>query len=395
MSSPSVCLACRTRAMSRQLVLNEEQAMLKASAQEFFSEQMPVSALRALRDSNSADGFDRAAWARMADMGWAGILVPENFGGVDFGHVGLGQVLEEAGRTLAASPLLSTALIGASALVHGASPAQQQAVLPGVAAGTCLLALALEEGPRHQPLHVSFSAKADGDNYLLDGTKQYVIDGHVADYLLVVARTAGAVDDVDGITLFLVPAADAGVRRERLHMVDARNMATITMSGVSVPASSVLGKAGQGRELLETILDSARVGIAAEMLGSGLEAFERTLAYLRLREQFGVPIGSFQALKHRAALMFCEVELTRSAVLAALNALDSSSTESSALASLAKTKACDMLELVSNEAVQMHGGIGMTDDEEIGFFLKRARVQQQAFGDAAFHRDRYATLAGF
>jgi alkylation response protein AidB-like acyl-CoA dehydrogenase len=377
------------------LVLNDEEAILKRGAHEYFGERLPVAALRRLRDGQDADGFERAAWAEMADMGWAGVLLPEAYGGAAFGYRGLGQILEEAGRTLAASPLVATALTTAPLVLSTGNEAQREAILPAVAAGECLLALALDEGARHAPHRIATTCTAVDGGLRLDGTKVFVLDGHIADHFVVVARSRGAVDDTDGLSLLLVPADAAGIRVTRTAMVDSRNAARIVFEGVTVGADAVLGTLGDGHAALERALDGARAGLAAEMLGSGLEAFERTVAYLKLREQFGQKIGAFQALKHRAALMYCEIELTRSAVLAALDALDAGSAEAPALASLAKAQACEMLELVSNEAVQMHGGIGMTDAEEIGFFLKRARVAQQTFGDAAFHRDRYARLAGF
>ncbi|MCP5199792.1 MAG: acyl-CoA dehydrogenase family protein [Gammaproteobacteria bacterium] len=377
------------------LVLNEEETILKRGAHEYFGERLPVAALRRLRDEHDADGFERAAWAEMADMGWAGVLLPEAYGGAGFGYRGLGQILEEAGRTLAASPLVATVLSAAPLVLAAGSEAQREAILPAVAAGECLLALAIDEGARHAPDRIATTVTAVDGGLRIDGTKRFVLDGHVADHFVVVARSHGAVDATDGITLLLVPAASAGVRVTRTAMVDSRNAARVEFAGVNVGADAVLGTIGEGYPALERALDGARAGLAAEMLGSGLEAFERTVAYLKLREQFGQKIGAFQALKHRAALMYCEIELTRSAVLAALDALDADSAEAPALASLAKAQACEMLELVSNEAVQMHGGIGMTDAEEIGFFLKRARVAQQTFGDAAYHRDRYARLAGF
>lgn len=377
------------------MLLNEEQTILKRSAQEFFKARVPVKKLRELRDARDPIGFDLDLWREMAALGWAGILIPEAYGGAEFGYKGLGQILEEAGRTLAASPLISTALLGAPLVLAAGNEGQKQAVLPAVASGQHILALALEEGPRHAPRHCATSASASGNGYRLQGSKTFVIDGHIADQLIVVARTGGAINDAAGLTLFLVDGHVPGLTRARTFMVDGRNAANLRFDGVEVSQDAVLGEIGQAYAVVETILDGARVGLAAEMLGNGLEAFERTLAYLKLRRQFDVPIGSFQALKHRAALMYCELELCRSAVLEALTALDEQRANVPVLATLAKAKACDMLELVSSEAIQMHGGIGMTDAEEIGFFLKRARLAQQLFGDAMFHRDRYATLLGF
>jgi len=377
------------------LVLNAEQRMLKDAAREFFRARLPVSTLRRLRDEADADGYDRAAWREMAELGWAGVLVPEACGGSDFGHVGLGQILEESGRTLAATPLFATALIGATLLARGGTPAQQAAWLPGLAAGERLCALAVDEAPRHDPAQTALLARRDGEGWRLDGRKHWVLDGHVADLLLVVARSAGRPGDTAGLCLFALPASTAGVTRTRLTAVDSRNLARLDFDAVHLGADALLGAPEAGWSVLETTLDAARAGLAAEMLGTASEAFERTLAYLKLRRQFDVPIGSFQALKHRAAQMYCELELTRSAVLAALAAQDAGQADAAGLASLAKARASDTLERVSNEALQMHGGIGMTDAEEIGLFLKRARVAQQSFGDARFHRDRYARLLGW
>ena len=374
---------------------NEEQTILKHAAHEFFRARMPVASLRRLRDEREGAGFDPALWREMAAMGWAGILIPEAYGGSDFGYKGLGLLLEEAGRNLAASPLLSTALVAAPLILAAGSEAQKREILGAIAAGERIVALALDEGPRHAPAHHTLRADKRGDGYVLSGTKAFVLDGAAADQIVVVARTEGGPDDVHGLSLFVLDAQVPGVQRQRRHLVDGRNCADIRFDGVELSERALLGRANEGYALLEPVLDGARACLAAEMLGSGLEAFERTLAYLKLRTQFGVPIGSFQALKHRAAEMFCEIELTRSAVLEALSALDARREDVAELASLAKAKACDMLELVSNEAIQMHGGIGMTDEEEIGFFLKRARVAQLTFGDAHFHRERYATLAGF
>ncbi len=245
------------------------------------------------------------------------------------------------------------------------------------------------------PHAIAATARRSGGGFRLDGEKRFVLDGHVADLVIVVARTAGAPGERRGITLFLVPADAKGLTRTRTVMVDSRNAAALRLDGIELGEESVLGGVDDGADLLDPVLDRARAGLAAEMLGSAAAAFERTVLYLQERKQFGVPIGSFQALKHRAAAMFCEIELTRSAVTAALAALDAGSDDAGALACLAKAKAGDAFFLVGNEGVQMHGGIGMTDEHEIGFFLKRARVAQATFGDSAFQRDRYASLMGY
>ena len=374
------------------LALNEETRMVRDTALEFFRERSPITALRKLRDDNDPDGFDRTLWRQMAELGWTGFLVSEDHGGSAFGVTGLGQVMEAAGRTLAATPLLSTALLGASLLELAGSSDQKDEHLPPLVAGERLFALAQEETSRHAPTHIATTAVKQGDGYSLTGQKCFVLDGHIADVLIVVARTGGAVGDRNGITLFLVPADAPGVKRTRTIMVDSRNAALVKLDGA---AATVLGPVGGASDLLDTVLDRARACLAAEMLGSASEAFERTVQYLKDRRQFGVQIGTFQALKHRTAQMFCEIEVTRSTVVAALSALDEHANDAAALASLAKAKANDTIYLCGNEGIQMHGGIGMTDEHEIGFFMKRARVAQATFGDAAFHRSRYATLMGY
>jgi alkylation response protein AidB-like acyl-CoA dehydrogenase len=377
------------------LTLDTDTALIRDTALDFFAKRSPVSALRKLRDDKDALGLSLPLWRQMAELGWAGFLVPEAYGGSDFGYVGLGQVLEAGGRSLAATPLISTALIGASALALAGSEAQKAAHLPALAQGERLLALALEEGAHHAPYRIATTAKRSGAGFRIDGEKRFVLDGHVADLLVVAARTAGDADERHGITLFLVPADATGVSRRRTEMVDSRNAAIIRLQDVELGEDAVLGRVDDGAEPLDAVLDRARAGLAAEMLGTAAEAFERTVQYLKDRKQFGVAIGSFQALKHRAAVMFAEIELARSAVLAALAALDARAADAGELASLAKAKAGDALLLISNEAIQMHGGIGMTDEHEIGFFLKRARVAQASFGDIAFQRDRYARLRGY
>jgi alkylation response protein AidB-like acyl-CoA dehydrogenase len=379
------------------LVLNEDQVMLQESARAFCREQAPVAVLRQTRDSNNPDGYPHALWQAMAGLGWAGMTIPEEFGGFEFGYTGLGIVLEETGRTLVPTPLFSTVLLGATAINLAGSHAQKSALLPQVAAGEIILALALEEGPLHSPGRVAMTAVKTADGYILSGTKQFVLDAHVADKFLVVARTAGAPADADGISVFVLDAETPGIEVQKLHMVDHRNAANVRFNQVHLRAEALVGGEGQGGAVLERVLDIGRIGLAAEMLGGVQEVFERTVDYLQQRTQFGVQIGAFQALQHRAAIMYSEIELCRSLVRKAFSELDrgDAAEDIPALASMCKAKLSEVYELVSNEAVQMHGGIGMTDEFDIGFYLKRARVAQQMLGDAGFHRDRYAKLRGF
>jgi len=374
-------------------VLSDEQQMLRDSALTFAAEKLPVSQLRALRSAGA--GHDKAAWKEMAGLGFAGVIIPEEFGGSDFGYVGLGQVLEAQGRTLAATPLVSTALIGASALLMAGSQAQKEAWLPKIAGGEAITALAVDEVAHHNPAHVKLSAAKGGAGYVLTGEKRYVVDGGEADLLIVVARTSGGEEDKAGITLFLVPADAKGVTRTKLSTLDAHGAANIAFAGVEVGAEAVLGDVGGGYAVLEQILDRACIGLAAESLGASDAAFEMTSEYLKVRKQFGQLIGSFQSLQHRAAIMFTELELTRSCVGAALDALDKGANNIGELASLAKARAAETLHLVSNETVQMHGGIGMTDAHDSGLYMKRARVLENLYGGESYHRDRYARIGGY
>ncbi len=374
------------------LVLNDEQNMLKDAAKDFCANNAPIAQLRRLRDEKDELGFDKGTWQQMVELGWAGITIPEEYGGLEFGYMGMGVVMEECGRTLTASPLLSTAVLGASALIEGGTIDQKLEFLPKIAAGELLLALALEESAHHDPYRVSTKVEVSGKNCSVTGTKKFALDGHIADKLIVVARSMGESNSRDGLTLVLVDRESDGVNVTRTIMADSRNAANIEFEGAQ---GVLLGEAGKGAKVLDKVLDVGRILLSAEMLGGLQECFERTVEYLKVREQFGVPIGSFQALKHRAAQMFCEVELSKSVVLDALSALDEGRDDLASISSLTKARLSDTYNLVSSEGVQMHGGIGMTDEYDIGFFLKRSRVCEHSLGNSSFHRDRYGVLAGY
>lgn len=377
------------------LLLNEEQGLLRDSARDFLAARSPVAALRALRDGGDERGYDPQLWRDIAELGWPAAALPEAYGGLGVGYKGLGAVFEQIGRTLAATPLLPTVVLGGGLLAEMGSAAQRDLWLPKIAAGEALFALALEETPRHDPVRVTLRAWQEAGQWRLDGDKQFVLDGHVADRLIVVARSSGTSGQPVGLSLFLVDPATAGVQIERTALVDSRNAARVRFSRVQLGDEALIGAPDQAFAVLDSVLDRARVCTAAELLGLICEAFERTVAYLKERVQFEVPIGSFQALQHRAARLHVEIELLRSSVAAALEAVDAAEEGAAELASLAKARASDLSEKALNEAVQMHGGVGVTDALEIGFFLKRARVLQQTLGDGAYHRDRYARLRGF
>jgi acyl-CoA dehydrogenase len=368
------------------LVADPEQRQLRETARAFFAEHAPVAALRRLRDGADPLGYSLPLWREMAGLGWAGIAIPEDCGGLGFGFTGLAILLEEGGRTLAATPLFATCVLGAGALLLGGSAAQQARLLPRLAAGELRLALALEESHHHDPQRLALRATPLDGGFRLDGIKQFVLDGHGADLLLVASATGD---------LFVVHPATPGVHLTRVHTMDSRNVARVEFRDVRLAGDALLGEGAAPPGVLDQVLDRGRAAIAAEMLGGAEACFEQTVAYLKQREQFGVLIGSFQALQHRAAQLFAELELLRSVVRAAAVAVDEASPMLPLLASLAKAQASDAYEQVSAEAVQMHGGIGTTDELDIGLYLKRSRVCSQVLGDAAFHRARYATLRGF
>lgn len=377
------------------LVINEEQQMLKESAQGFLAEFAPVAELRKQRDAGSEKGYADNLWAQMVDMGWAAILVPEAYGGLEFGHVGMGQIVEQSGRTLTASPLFSTAILGVTAINQAGSEEQKAELLSAIAGGELTTALAVDESIHHAPTEIGMSASAKGQGYILNGSKRFVVDGSSAKRLIVAARTGGDVGDKEGISLFIVDPATAGVEIERTEMVDCRNYANINFNHLEVPQSALLGEEGRGFQALSATLDVGNAYLAAELLGIAQQTFDATLQYLKERKQFGVLIGSFQALQHRAAHWWSEVELCKSVVLKALQALDEKDSQSPVLVSIAKAKLCEVSELATNEAIQMHGGIGMTDEYDIGFYIKRARPAAMLFGDYSYHGDRFALLSGY
>jgi len=377
------------------LVLTEEQVMLKESAAGLLAEKAGVAQLRALRDADDELGFSREVWQEIAAMGWPGIAVPEAYGGLGYGYTGLGLVLEQAGRHLSPSPLQASVLVGATAVNLLGTEAQKQALLPALAAGEVLVSLALQETAQHAPEQTAMVAVADGNGYALTGSKILVLDALAADHFVVIARTAGSAGDSDGLTAFLVPSDAKGLTVERRSLVDSRGVGALCFDAVQVAADAVMGEPGQAWAGLSHTLDIANIGLASELLGLSTQAFELTMAYLKERKQFGVYIGSFQGLQHRAAELFAELELARSIVLQALQAIDADDPELPKLASAAKAKLCEVAQRATNEGIQMHGGIGMTDEYDIGFFIKRARVAQHCFGDYNYHLDRFARLSGF
>ncbi|MGC1502664.1 MAG: acyl-CoA dehydrogenase family protein [Sulfitobacter sp.] len=368
------------------LVMTEEETMLADMARGFLDRAAPVSKFREMRDAGQT--FDRTLWKEMAEMGWAGVLVPEDAGGSDMGFAAANVIAREMGKTLAVSPFLSSAVIAATALRH-VSDTRATEALGRIASGDTTYALAVDEGIKFDPEACQMEARADGNGFRLNGKKQFVVDGALADRLLVLARTE------NGLTLFDIPADRAGVQRTASNMIDARDAARITFENVEATGEDVMGSVDQAMDILRPALQAGQAALAAEMTGLSAGAFGMTVDYLKERKQFGVEIGRFQALQHRAAHLWCQIEVTASAILNAGRMLDNDPDNAELAVSLAKARATDTAKLAVIEGVQMHGGIGMTDAFDMGFYMKRARVGAEWLGDYSYHAEKIAAARGF
>ena len=376
------------------MTYNDDQSMLRDSARDFMKSEAPVAHLRKYRDMDCKDGFAHDLWKQFAEMGFTGILIPEDDGGLGMGHVEAGIVLEEIGRNLTPSPFLSTSVVAVEAL-KAADKAMRDRWFPGILAGETVIGVALEEGRKHHPEKIALKATRSGNGFRLDGAKQFVVQGGSADMLIVAARTAGSAGDTDGLTLFAVEKDAAGLSIEAARTVDSAMAARLDLNGVEVTADAVIGDVDGGWAVLAKMLNAGRTGSAAEMVGVGTGAMDLTFDYLKQRKQFGRVIGEFQALQHRAAHLYGEMEMARSAVLKAQNFLDEGDPRAELYASVAKAKAGLACNLSVREGVQMHGGIGMTDEYDIGLYMKRDRALAEYMGDAHFHIDRVARMNGY
>jgi alkylation response protein AidB-like acyl-CoA dehydrogenase len=376
------------------MTYNEDQSMLRDSARDFMKTEAPVAHLRKYRDMDCKDGFSHDLWKQFAEMGFTGILIPEADGGLGMGHVEAGIVLEEIGRNLSPSPFLSTSVVAVEAL-KAADKAMRDRWFPGIIAGETVIGIALEEGKKHHPEKIALKAERSGNGFKLSGAKQFVVQGSSADMLIVAARTAGAVGETDGLTLFAVDKDAAGLSIDAARTVDSAMAARLDLNGVEVNADAVIGDVDGGWAVLSKMLNAGRTGSAAEMVGVGTGAMDLTFDYLKQRKQFGRVIGEFQSLQHRAAHLYGEMEMARSAVLKAQNFLDEEDPRAELYASVAKAKAGLACSLSVREGVQMHGGIGMTDEYDIGLYMKRDRALAEYMGDIYFHADRVAQLNGY
>jgi alkylation response protein AidB-like acyl-CoA dehydrogenase len=373
----------------------EDQTMLADTVTSFVANEGAIKTqLRRLRDAADPAGYDPKLWRQFAEIGLTGVLLAEADGGLGLGHVEAGIVLREIGRNLTPSPFLATSVIGATAL-GAASDDIKGRYLPGIIAGETVLALALDEGAKHRPERIKLKAERAGNGFRLTGRKDFVVHGATADALIVAARTSGADSDVDGITLFAVPRDAAGIGHNAVRLVDSAMASHVTFDGVQLDGGTVIGEIDGGRVLLDKVLAAGRIGAAAELTGVGTGAFAITTGYLKTRKQFGKLIGEFQALQHRAAHLYSELEIAEAVVIKAQQLLDGGSEKADMMVSVAKAKATLATNLAVREGVQMHGGVGMTDEYDIGLFMKRDRALAEFLGDASYHADRVATLSGY
>ena len=376
------------------LYLNDDQTMLQNSVADFMKGEGSIAHFREFRDKNCKDGFSHALWKQFSEMGFTGILVSEEEGGLGLGHVEAGVVLEEIGRNLTLSPFLITAVASVEALNAGGK-ALREKYFPDILSGDSVLALAIDESAKHRPDQIAMAATREGNGFKLDGKKQFVVQGGSADTLIVAARTSGSVGDDKGLTLFAVDTNAGGLSRDSVRLVDSSMAAHIEFDGVVVDADAVIGEVDDGRAVLQRMLNVGRTGAAAETLGVGSGAMDITLDYIKGRKQFDTIIGSFQALQHRAAHLYSEIEIARATVLKAQQMLDEETSKAEMMISVAKAKAGKATALSVKEGVQMHGGVGMTDEYDIGLYMKRDRALAEFLGDVNYHTNLVAEMHGY
>jgi acyl-CoA dehydrogenase len=371
------------------LTLSEDETMLVDSARGFLDSASPVEKFRELRDAGKA--YNPDVWKQMADLGWTGVLVPEDQGGIDMGHTAANLLAQEMGKTLVSSPFISTAVMAATALRQATDNPRAAEALSQIATGDVTYGLAIDEGPKHAPSETTMEAKKVGNGFELSGDKTFVVDGANANRLLVLARTG----EGDALTLFDIPADRTGITRTAQNMIDARDSAAINFDKVEATGEDIIGTVDNAMDVLKPALNAGAAALSAEMVGLSSGAFGMTVGYLQERKQFGIVIGQFQALQHRAAHLWSEIEVTASTILNAGRMLDEDPENADLAVSLAKARASQTAKLAVMEGVQMHGGIGMTDAFDMGFFMKRARVAQEWLGDYGYHAEKIAAAKGY
>jgi len=370
---------------------SEEQEMLRKSARDFLAKECPMTYVRQMMEDER--GFRDDQWRKMAELGWMGLILPEAHGGAGLTFVDMVVVLEEMGRVVVPGPFFSTVILGGVALTDGGSTAQQAEYLPRLAAGDLRVTLAqLEPNARWDADGIQLQAKKSGSGFTLTGTKLFVPDAHTADLLVVAGRAPGS-KGVEGVTLFLVDAKAPGVTTTLLKTMDqTRKLCEVALKDVTVPTDAVLGTPGQGWKLLDHIVDRGKVGLCAEMCGGAQKVLEMSVDYAKVREQFGRPIGSFQAIQHKCANMLVEVESSKSATYYAAWAVANDIAEAPLAAAMAKAYVSDAYRHTAGEGIQIHGGIGFTWEHDMHIYFKRAKSSEVTFGDATWNRELVAQL---
>jgi alkylation response protein AidB-like acyl-CoA dehydrogenase len=365
----------------------EDQEALREATRKFLDNECPTTFVRKMMADDTAHSTE--LWKKIAQLGWLGIMVPEDFGGAGGSFLDLVVILEETGKSLLPGPFFATALLGTTAILAGGSAVQKSALLPKIAEGTHIVTLALaEKSGRYDAAGVTLAAKAKGSDFALSGEKMFVPDAHVADQMIVAARTGQGSNAEEGITLFLIDAKAPGVIITQLKTVDmTRRQCHVAFQDVVVARSQVLGEVGKGWSVLRRVLDQAMAGLAAEMVGTGQKALDLAVAYAKERVQFGKPIGSFQAVKHKCVDMMVQVENARSLTYYAAWTVDENTPEARQAVPMAKAYCSDMCKTVTSEAIQVHGGIGFTWEHDMHLFYRRGLASEAAFGSAPTHRE--------
>jgi alkylation response protein AidB-like acyl-CoA dehydrogenase len=372
----------------------DEQEELRSAARAFLADHSTSEHVRRAMESDL--GHDPETWKRIGEeLGWTSVIVPEAYGGIGLGFVELVALMEVTGEFLLCAPFFSTVCLAAVALLEAGDEVQKQEHLPGIAEGRTLATLAFTEPNGRWDLGgIGCTARRDGDDYLLQGTKRYVVDGHCADLIVVAARREGSRDD-DGISLFALPGSVAGLARRPLPTMDmTRRQAELVLDGVRLPRAALLGEEGAGAAALRRTLDRAAVALAAEQVGGAQRCLDLAVGYAKERVQFGRPIGSFQAIKHKCADMMLRVESARSAAYYAGCAAAQDPHALPLAASLAKAWCSDAYFQCAAEALQIFGGVGFTWEYDPHLYFKRAKSSETLLGDAAYHRERVAQGIG-
>ena len=367
---------------------SEDQELLRDSARKFLDAECPTTFVRKMMEDDSAHATE--LWKKAAELGWMGILIPEEHGGIGGSFLDLVVVMEEMGRSLMPGPFLATVLLGSAAVLAGGSDEQKDAILPKVAAGDWVMTLAqAEKSGRYDAGGIGLPATARGSDFVLSGEKLFVPDAHVADQMVVAARTGSSDTPAEeGVTLFLVDAKSPGIEITQLKTVDmTRRQCHVAFQDVAVAGAQVIGEVGQGWPILQRVLDQAIAGLCTEMVGTGQQALDMAVEYAKERVQFGKPIGSFQAVKHKCVDMMVQVENARSLTYYAAWTVDENVDEASQAVPMAKAYCSDMCKTVTSEAIQVHGGIGFTWEHDMHLFYRRGLASEAAFGSAPTHRE--------